>query len=75
MSAYFNVSVNMDAEDLTRQMERYELIEFLKAVDEQVGEWDFTCAMIDHFEAKHKELHEENKQDGLRSCTHCGVAL
>lgn len=53
------IEIELHAKEIALTSRRSDLIEFVKDLDEAVGEWGFTIALCDYFEEKRKEYDGE----------------
>lgn len=56
------ISINEDdiIENLTKKLNREELIDFVKKLDMQVAEWDFTLELLKYFEEQ-KHVYDQEE--------------
>lgn len=52
-------TVTLDPVELAKVMSTNELIDFIKDLDEEVGSWDFTLELCDHFERLKERYYRE----------------
>lgn len=67
-----NVQADISARELARggMATREDLIEFVKDLDAEMQEWDFTLALCDHF-AKLKLEHEREEAEDRARAAQC----
>lgn len=53
--------ISIDQTELIRELSMWpgDALDFVKRLDEQIGTWDFTLALADHFDALRKKQAED----------------
>lgn len=76
MGASVRVAIDLDADDLARQMDRRELAELVVELDKAMQDWSFTLELAAHFAKLHKEWHAEAKEINAddSKCEVCAVS-
>ena len=57
------ITIELDAEEIADGMDRDECIQFIKELDEQMQDWDFTLELCEHFEKLKKEWQKEQGEE------------
>ncbi len=75
-----DIEVDELAEQLGQAMSRDDAIALVKALDEQMQEWDFTLALYEHFAKLKKDYDAEEAEDQQKAvqkhpCATCGTIL
>ena len=60
----YNTMVSINAKDFCLVNSRDELLTFIKELDQEIGDWDFTLEIADHFAALRLEYEQESKEIG-----------
>ena len=65
MAFYVGVSIDDESlvNDLVREVGRQDLIDFIKKIDERMGDWDFTLELCRNFEQLKIEWEKEQAED------------
>jgi len=68
-----HLSLDISLDELARQvavsMSREDALAFVKAIDEEFGEWDFTLALCTHFDKLKLDWERENAEDTKKART------
>lgn len=62
-----NIQINIDLEtvieDLVSSGQRHEALDFIKAVDLKMADWDFTIALAEHFNSLLEQYKKETSEE------------